>query len=811
MTNITKTSQSVAFNTKNAPQNSVFDAAKTNAKIRVSVQPPQAPKIRLVRPSTPPPASARSIIIKTNGRLNSFEVKPSGGKLLIRTPQGVPIGKMPNTPSVNQFFKVGGAAAIGAGEAAPVAGAGTAGGIFTLGTLATAGLFLLTGGITFFAGMGSAGGEQEDLALKQLKKRGIKQQKPQAKQGINPQLKPPAPLIGVNPDQPPSFIPATKQRKFVPQIMPRTSSQPTGYMPVPAVPKIPTIKAVPVSPVAPLPVVTLPKNVALPKGGSLKTPVVKGVKLVPPAPNYVGARRDVKANTQSTKKAKGHIRASGETKDGSATQNTQAQLTQQTTAANNDLRAKRLKSTKIDNRHGRGWEGYYEVYDKWCTDNKVNSNQTSDPLNPDDTQPVGFHKVNGVTVYKDASGQYLDASIFDRYLDNTLTTFGFAPAIVVPSPSKKDVPKDVKQPVKSASQKASRTRAAKSIKPKTAKPKAEPKPKTAPKPKKIKAEKPAGAKTPKVKTPKPPKDPVRQQSALQLAKYTSAMAAAQTELEKIEITDRYTNEINQQTVSIYADIGNYRTILDKIRKKLVKQTGSAITRNHVNFTQTKEALKRDKEKQVFKPQTSETLEKADEALNAARQSRKNAVTYRAIQKSSLDKLEVQQALVQPKEPTQGQKVSLETAAYKKRLAEATSDAQRAEITDARTNAKIKKLNNLYSQIAAYRQARVEIQEQPTFVRHKFVSGGHRSAQQVAESLKADQDRHPVSQQASKTLEEANTALASLKETVDEAQALLSKQRTKFYTFLKKLSEIDPENAKKIQDRVENSIKNIQYQ
>ncbi len=397
MTMITKTGQQAVSNAR-LIQKTQFEVAQGTAKTRTAVQPVQVKQIRT-------PASSQNVIIKTNGQLRSFKVTPKGAQLLISTPKGVPVGTLPNTPASLNALKLGGAAALGTGQAVTgttavgTTAAGSAGGFLTLGTLATLGLSLLAGGVAFFAGMGSANSEEPDVrkmeadkAARLKKEKDQKADRPQFK----PKFKPLRPL---------------ERTKFIPSFMPPIAPAPFKPAAKPALPlKSPPMpyKLVPTVP-------ALPQILPVPKGGKLKSPLIKGLKLAPLPINYVGARGDVEADKPDGKKAKGQIKASGSESVNSRKNEGQ-------------VRSERLKSTPLEERYGSKWMSYYAVYYEWCERHNIEPNENADPLNPDNSRSVGFHSINGVTMYQYAPGQYHNASIFDNYLNGTLQRNLSAPA-----------------------------------------------------------------------------------------------------------------------------------------------------------------------------------------------------------------------------------------------------------------------------------------------------------------------------------------------------------------------------------------------
>jgi hypothetical protein len=603
MTTIVKTSQLVAFNTHQA------EKAHFNAKATlIALHQPQTSKIKLVRP----PSSVQNVIIQTNGKLRTFKVTPQGNRLLLSTPKNVPFATLPNNTASLNALKAS-ATALGTGEVAT--GAGTASGFLTLGTLATLGLSLVAFGATFLVGMGSANSEEEQDFKNLQAQKTVRLKKQAAQDSAKPKFKPLNTPLLTPPNDERSFTQNKKPDPFNPK-----SSKPLARS-------------------KPLP---NPRFKSAPKGGGVTTPYVDWVKLNPflnpdkkhhQKPKYTPRVQPIKA---------------------SAAQGEQAEVHLQPDATPNQLRAAKLKSSSVQERNGRKWETYMRINEEWHENNNIKLDENSDPLNPDNSQPIGFHSINGVTMYQYAPGQYYDASIFDSYLNNTLPT---QPITTSTSQIEKGSGIKTKAKIQSAQNDITQQLANISVTPqnvKEAKPKekkiinqklAKPKTQKAPaKVKRVKVEKPKIIKQPK--PPKPPKDATRQKSALQFAQYKQGIINAKNDYANITVTDTYTNQINEQIEAIYAEISAYRIRSHAIRLILAKQSGSNITPEHHNFTQTQQAIESDRSKQSIQTQVSQTLDEANKALQEAKNIRSRAITYRSIQETNLKKLEEQTSVMQ---------------------------------------------------------------------------------------------------------------------------------------------------------------------
>jgi hypothetical protein len=273
MTNISKTSQLIASNSKNALQTSSkvsFESSKT----QIALQSSQASNAQIaIKQNTikhvRPPSTAQNTIIKTNTK---FNLAPQNSLPRIK----VPTSNFPRTlPSTQLAPKMSaGVAALGVGEFATAAKM-TTGGIITTGILTTVALASSTF-LSVFLYDTKGFDMGEDDTLKKLK----------AKKPKKPQLKPLrhlplGPFIEENEHSAKPFIPKYKPRPFQPikKLAPLPLAQPASYKPVPNVPSIPH---------------------------------VHGVELAPVMPNYVGARRDVEQKKTSDKKAKGQVRNSAD-------------------------------------------------------------------------------------------------------------------------------------------------------------------------------------------------------------------------------------------------------------------------------------------------------------------------------------------------------------------------------------------------------------------------------------------------------------------------------------------------------------------
>ncbi len=401
MTAIAKTSHQVAFNTQNT-QKAQFDVANTVSKVQPALQPPQTTKIKPIRA----PSSAQHVIIQTNGKLRSFKITPQGSRLLLSTPKNMPFATLPNNAASLNALKAG-ATGLGVGEVAT--GAGTASGYLTLGGLATFGLCLLAGGVTFLVGTGNISAEEETV-LKHLKKQETQSKKPKFAPPKTPLLTPP------KTDR--SFTQTLKPKPFKPVEQPVKIPvrQPSRYKTVPIVP--------PLSILSPIP-----------KGGSIKIPYIKGVKLTPLEPNYVGAKGDVKANKPSVKQAKGAIQAAVDDSD----KETSATSERNTNKDSSHVLGQPNNLNPDVNARVRS-RAYWEAYEVWLKVTQINDNKVvGDPLKPKRGRQIGFYKdANNITQYGKRSGSQIiiyDASIFDGYRGDKVRKVTHTPPVQIKNSS----------------------------------------------------------------------------------------------------------------------------------------------------------------------------------------------------------------------------------------------------------------------------------------------------------------------------------------------------------------------------------------
>jgi hypothetical protein len=370
MTSITKTNQPLAVSPQQS-QHAQFETAKTVTEARITLQPPNITKFKLVRPQA-------HQILKTNGNIRSLNGIPKSSPLPINTLKNLPLSPNASMNAVNAIngVKVG-AAALGTGELAT--GTGAVGGFLTLGTLATLGLSLLAGGVTFFAGMGSANSQEPDvrkLEAARLKKQKAQQDfKPKFKQLVNP--------FGEPKKDDDSFITITKPKPFTPKTPQK--AQPV-HKQVPVVPSIPII--------APSPV-----------GGLIKLPPVPGVKFHPLVKQDGTYHKE---GRQNHKPFKEQPRASAST-------------IQQTTAkAKQEPTVKKKTAVNPSANRNAHPQVYEYIFKKWCEDNRLDYEKVqSDPYYPEKDKPNRFFRNEADALkYRDKKGVIHDAEIFDNFATN---------------------------------------------------------------------------------------------------------------------------------------------------------------------------------------------------------------------------------------------------------------------------------------------------------------------------------------------------------------------------------------------------------